>query len=369
MQQPSRLLLAAHPPDGGVARHVVSLVEALPRDRFAVDVACPRDSLTWTRLEGVAGVTLHAIRPHRRRPTPADASSWLTLLRLVGAADVIHVHSAKAGFLGRLAAAARGRRRSCIHTPHGWSFWAASGAEGRFYLGLERRAAHWCRTIVALSTDERDVGLRAGVGRSEQYRVIPNGVDLERFDNARAPVPGRILLIGRLAPPKRPDLAVRALHQLDSRVTNAELHFVGDGPLRAETERLAAELGLGDRVRFLGARDDVPQLLAQAACLLLVSDYEGCPLVVVEAMAAGVPVVAMDVGGVHDLLEPGRTGLVAARGDPAALAMSLQEVLANPARAAELGAAGRREARSQLSIGLMAGRLTELYEEAAEARR
>jgi glycosyltransferase involved in cell wall biosynthesis len=365
VQQPSRLLLAAQPPDGGVARHVVSLVEALPRDRFAVDVACPRDSLTWASLDGVAGVTLHAIRPHRRRPVPGDASSWLTLLRLVGAADVIHVHSAKAGFLGRLAAAARGRRRSCIHTPHGWSFWAASGAEGRFYLGLERRAAHWCRTIVALSTDERDAGLRARVGRLEQYRVIPNGVHLERFDNERRPVPGRILLVGRLAPPKRPDLAVRALHQLGSSVANAELHLVGDGPLRAETERLAAELGVADRVRFLGARDDVPQLLAQAACLLLVSDYEGCPLVVVEAMAAGVPVVAAEVGGVNDLLDPGRTGFVTPAGDPVALAARLEEVLAHPALAAEMGAAGRREARSRLSIGGMTGRLTELYEEAA----
>jgi glycosyltransferase involved in cell wall biosynthesis len=118
-----RLLLAAQPHDGGVARHLVTLVRALPAERFAVDVACPRGSLTWTLLEG-SGVALHPIESHRE-PRPGDVRSWATLVRLAGRADVIHVHSAKAGFLGRLAAATRGRRRDCVFTPHGWSWWAA----------------------------------------------------------------------------------------------------------------------------------------------------------------------------------------------------------------------------------------------------
>ena len=79
---------------------------------------------------------------------------------------MIHVHSAKAGFLGRLAAATRGRRRGCVFTPHGWSWWAAEGVEARLYLSLERLAAHWCRTIVALSADERDAGPRCAGRRS-----------------------------------------------------------------------------------------------------------------------------------------------------------------------------------------------------------
>src|SRR4051794_35213676 len=101
MDSPRRLLLAAQPLDGGVARHVVSLVDGLPPGRFEVDVACPRTSLAWASLAGRPGVTLPSIRPHRR-PSPGDAGSWLTLLRLVSRADVVHVHSSKAGFLGRL---------------------------------------------------------------------------------------------------------------------------------------------------------------------------------------------------------------------------------------------------------------------------
>src|SRR2546430_1134477 len=175
---PPRLLLAAQPLDGGVASHVISLVDGLPSGRFAVDVACPRGSQTWARLQGRDGVELHAIRPHRR-PAPGDMRSWVTLLRLAGRADVVHVHSAKAGFLGRLAAATRGKRGVCVFTPHGWSFWAADGVESRLYVRLERLAARWCRTIVALpgaprrgARVARRGGVRAARGR---LRGLPAG--------------------------------------------------------------------------------------------------------------------------------------------------------------------------------------------------
>ena len=362
MRSHQRLLVAAQPHDGGVARHVVELVEALPPGRYDVDVACPRGSLTWTSLEGKPGVELHAIRPHRR-PNPDDTRSWLTLLRLAGRADVVHVHSSKAGFLGRLASFLRGKGQACVFSPHGWSFWAAEGIESRFYVQLERLAARWCRTIVALSADERDAGLAERVGRPEQYRVIPNGVRLERFALPRSPVRGRILMVGRLAPPKRPDLALRALATVRAAIPEAELHLAGDGPLRPGAERLASELGLDGAVRFLGHRDDVPELLAGAECALLASDYEGCPLAVVEAMAAGVPVVATDAGGTGELVQPGRTGELGPRGNADALASALEHVLADPARAAGLGAEGRRVAEARLSLEGMVESLVALYDE------
>ncbi|HJW68035.1 MAG TPA: glycosyltransferase, partial [Candidatus Binatia bacterium] len=151
MTRPLRLLLAAQPLDGGVSRHVVELAQALPAE-IAVEVACPRTSLTWSTLES-SGVRLHEIEAHRK-PRPGDARSLGTLVKLAGDADVVHVHSAKAGFVGRLAASLRGKRTACAFTPHGWSWWAADGVEAELYLRLERLAAHWCRTIVALSVEE-----------------------------------------------------------------------------------------------------------------------------------------------------------------------------------------------------------------------
>jgi glycosyltransferase involved in cell wall biosynthesis len=166
-------------------------------------------------------------------------------------------------------------------------------------------------------------------------------------------------MVGRLAPPKRPDLALRALAQVRERAPEAELWIVGDGPLRAGAERLAGELGVAEAVRLLGHRDDVPELLATAECALLASDYEGCPFAVVEAMAAGVAVAATDAGGTGELVRPGETGALSAKDDAEGLAHALEQVLAQPA---ELGAAGRKIAEAELSLDTMVERLVALYE-------
>lgn len=345
---------------------MISLVAALPPGRFAVDVACPSESLVWSALSGRPEIRLHRIRPYRR-PAAGDAASWLTLLRLVRRADVIHAHSSKAGFLARAAAASTGRRGRCLFTPHGWSFWAATGAEQRLYLALERAAARWCRTIVALSGAERDAGIEAGIGRADQYTIVPNGVELKRFDQEPRPVPGRILMVGRLARPKRPEIAIRALASVRRSVPNAELHVVGAGPLRVEAEQLAGHLQVADAVRFLGHREDIAELLAGASCALLASDYEGCPLAVVEAMAAGVPVVATDAGGVSELVDNDRTGLITPAGDVEGLAAALTSVLTGIETARAMGAAGREVARARLSLERMVERTVGLYEETLAA--
>jgi glycosyltransferase involved in cell wall biosynthesis len=364
MTGPLRLLIASQPLSGGVAVHVLGLVDGLPRDRFEIHVACPRDSIVWRRLEGRTDVKLHAIGAHREAAA-GDFRSLAALLPLVRGADVVHAHSSKAGFLSRLAAAFVGRRRSCIFTPHGWSFWSTDGAEARFYVALERVAAHWCRSIVTLSESEREAGLTVRVGRPEQYRVIPNGVVLERHREEPAPVPGRLLVVGRFAPPKRPDIVLRAFAGVAPSFPDAELHFVGDGPGRADVEGLSRELGLSERVRFLGTREDVPKLLTNASGLVLASEYEGCPLVVIEAMAAGVPVVATAVGGMTELIEDGQNGILAGPGDESALASALAGLLSSPEAARALGEAARRTASARFSHDRMVARLLALYEEAA----
>jgi glycosyltransferase involved in cell wall biosynthesis len=357
---PIRVLLACQPLHSGVPHHVLDLVRSLDPARFRLVLACPRESVLWDELEGSA-VELHAISP-AREPRPADLKTLATLVRLVRSADVVHGHSAKAGFLVRLAAAATGRRRTCVFTPHGWSFWSAGGATGRLYASLERLAAHWCRTIITLSADERDAGLAARVGSRDDYVVIPNGIDLERFARAPEPVAGRVLVVGRFAPPKRHDLVLRAFADIHERFPGSELWFVGDGGDRPASEQLAAELGVQGATRFLGVRDDVPDLLAQAACVVLASDYEGCPLSVLEAMAAGVPVVATSVGGVPEVVRDGVTGIVAEPGRPEGLARGLAELLGDEARAVELGRAGRELARERFSHEQMAAATAEVYE-------
>ena len=359
------ILIAAQPLHSGVAAHVIQLVEGLPPDKFELNVACPRESTMWTELDGRDGVVLHRIRPHRH-PGPGDLATLATLMPLVRRAELVHAHSSKAGFLARLAALTAGRRQRCIFTPHGWSFWAAEGAERRLYLGLERLAAHWCHSLVALSQAERAAGLAAGVGREEQYRVIFNGVDVERFATAPEPVPDRIVVVTRFAPPKRNDLLVDAFSLIRRTRPRAELHVVGDGPDRGTLERQIGELGLDGAVRLLGRRDDIPEILSRAACFVLASDYEGCPLAVIEAMAAGVPVVATGVGGVPELVADGESGLVVPPGAAPAFAAAVETVLSDQARARQMGAAGRVIARSRLSHERMISDVLRLYEEVAK---
>jgi glycosyltransferase involved in cell wall biosynthesis len=353
------VLLACQPLHSGVPHHVLDLVRSLDPARYRIALACPRESVLWGELEG-SNVELHAISP-AREPRPADLRTLVTLLRLVRRADVVHGHSAKAGFLIRLAALLAGRRSRCVFTPHGWSFWSARGATARLYLALERLAARWCRTIITLSADERDAGLAGGVGSRAAYEVIPNGVELERFAAPPTPVDGRILMVGRFAPPKRHDLVLRAFADVRPSFPAAELWLVGNGDGLAASERLAAELGVDGSTRFLGVRDDVPSLLADAACVALASDYEGCPLSVIEAMAAGVPVVATSVGGVPEVVEDGVTGIVTTPGRADELARGLAALLADGRAAAQMGAAGRSRAAERYSRERMAAATEEVY--------
>jgi glycosyltransferase involved in cell wall biosynthesis len=360
-----RLLIASQPIDAGVPGQVLELVASLDRDRYRIDVACPRSSTLWSALAGEPGVALHEIGPSRELG-PGDAASFARLLPLVRRADVVHAHSAKAGFLARLAAALHGRTHRCIFTPHGWSFWAAQGSRRDLYRALERLAARWCLKIVAVSEHEREAGLAAGIGRPSQYEVVLNGIDVERFSRPPEPVRGRLLAVGRLAPPKRPDLVIRALHGLRERFPEVELHFVGDGPLREPAERLARELGLASHVRLLGTREDIPELMQTAACVVLASDYEGCPVSVIEAMAAAVPVVATRVGGVPELVEA-RTGFLVEPGAHDELTAALVRILKRPELGRALGQSGREVARRRFTRERMAAGITALYEEADQA--
>lgn len=363
-----RLLIASQPLDAGVPHHVLDVVRGLDRDRFALTVATPRESVLWQELVGDPGVELHPIGPHRKPSPFGDLRSFAQLARLVARADIVHGHSAKAGFLSRLAAAATRRTRRCVFTPHGWSFWAAEGRTQQLYLALERQAADWCKTIVAVGQFERDAGLEAGIGTPEQYAVVANGVDVSRFALPRRPRAGRVVMVGRIAPPKRHDLAVEAMVQVRSVHPDAELHIIGDGPGRPALEARISALSAWENVRLLGARDDIPALLAEAEVLLLASDYEGAPLSVLEAMAAGVPVVASAVAGIPELVIDGETGVLVEPGSAAAIGEAISALLGAPARAAELGAGGKVRARDHYSRERMIRDLTAVYDAVLEGR-
>jgi glycosyltransferase involved in cell wall biosynthesis len=167
--------------------------------------------------------------------------------------------------------------------------------------------------------------------------------------------------VGRLAPEKRQDVFLEACARIVAERPATHAVLLGDGRERQALERLARRLGIADRVHFAGLVEDVPAACAELTLLLHTSDTEGTPRAVVEAMAAGVPVIATAVGGVPDLVDDGRTGVLTQRGDAAALAREAVRLLDQPATRREMGERGRRRAEALFSATTMARRVEDLY--------
>jgi glycosyltransferase involved in cell wall biosynthesis len=228
---------------------------------------------------------------------------------------------------------------------------------------LGRRVDRW----IAVSGDIAERLRRTFRWPAPKIEVVRNGVAPapprprdERLRRELGAVPGRplVLLLARLEHQKGIDVLLQAAVDVD-----ASFAVAGDGAERAELERRAVELGVADRVRFLGRRTDVPDLLAAADVFALPSRYEGTSLALLEAMAAGKPVVATAIGGNDEIVEDGRTGVLVPVEDPRALAQALRRLAADDTESARLGAAARARVSERFSWAAVAARVGAIYEQ------
>lgn len=225
---------------------------------------------------------------------------------------------------------------------------------------------HAADCLVALCEQSRREAAGEGFAAG-RVAMIPNGVDTCLFRPAEhaAPDPGRIVFIGALDPRKNVPLLLAAVKKARDAGLQVSLDIVGEGPERQALAGLASDLGIADRVRFLGPSDNVAAHLRQARVFVLPSAYEGLPNVVLEAMACGLPVIATRVGGVPDVIEHGRSGLLVPAGDADALCDGIREVLTDRKLAHELGRHARAAAEERFCLAAVAGRYRELYERLA----
>ncbi len=273
--------------------------------------------------------------------------------------QLVHTHSSKAGILGRLAA------RSCgvpaVHTAHAWSFsdgqpWTRVALS----VPVEWAVGRVTSRFVTVSAADAAIGKRFKVATDDQIRVVYNAVpDVpERAEPRREPC--TFVMVARFLAPKDHATLLDAFARVPA---PARLWLVGDGPERAAAERQASRLGLGDRVGFLGARSDIPGLLAQAQVGVLSSRQEGFPLVVLEAMRAGLPVVATAVGGIAEAIDEGETGFLVPRADVDALATALSRLACDPALRARLGATSRHSFETRYGLARMLEQTLAVYQE------
>ncbi len=350
----------------GAEQVVLSLVSGLDRNRFRPIVCCltERGELA-DRVEeqGVPVIPLHK-HPRFDLPVIPRLASVLRRHRV----DIVHSHVWPANVWGRVVGAAMGTSALLV-TEHNVDLW-----KGRLHFFLDRALARVTDRILCVSRAvERFYHETAGIdGRTLSY--VPNGIDPAPFDR---PVdvaakrrelgldPGRpvVAVVARLLPQKHHSGFLRAMKLLKERSVEASGLIVGDGRLREELETETRELGLSDRVRFVGERGDVPEVLLASDVVALSSIHEGMPLAILEGMAAGRPAVVTDVGGCREVVEDGVTGFVVPPREPTALAMSIEKLVRSPELARAMGGAGRVRVRREFSLDRMVRRNQEIYDE------
>ncbi len=343
---------------GGAERVVVNLASNASRG-YRTHIICLESLGPLASLLNGTGVTVECLGTPR---TTVPQSVRALRKRLAALApDVLHTHNEKAHIHGALATIGM-RRPVIVHTRHG-----RGQVDTRAARWANRLAVHRSRFIVSVSADSSAVAVSEGA-RPEQQRVIINAIDVNTFDASGVPQRlghRRALAVARLAPVKDVGTMLRAARLVANDLPDFHVDIVGDGESRASLEQLASELGLQQTVTFHGASPTPAMYFSTASVFVQSSISEGISLTLLEAMAAGLPVVATDVGGNKEIVDVGRTGWLVPAQDPRALADALIRVFSHPEEALAMSRAARQKAETQFDLTRMVREYEALYVAAA----
>jgi len=354
---------------GGASIHLRDLARAMIERGGEAMVFVGGEGPVTAQLEA-AGIPFRSLRFLRRSVHPLrDMRALEELGRALGefAPELVSAHTAKAGWIGRAVAARRGW--PVLYTPHGWAIGDRLGpAQGLVFRWAERVAAGWASGIVCVSEYERELALRAGIAGAEKLHVIYNGVrdipETWRAEPGANPV--RMVSVARLEAPKDFRTLLKALAALRS--LDWELELIGDGPLEREVREVAARGGIAERVRLLGYQAEPAIALARAQIFVLSSRSEGFPRSILEAMRAGLAVVASNVGGVSEAVAEGATGLLVPAGNAEALSGALRKLIGDAAERKRMGHAARLTYEGRFGFERMFRKTVALYDAVARVR-
>jgi glycosyltransferase involved in cell wall biosynthesis len=368
---PARILQVINSSEeGGGARHLYQLVSRLDRSRYLPAVATTDHGPLVGRLES-GRVEVFDVDMMRGR---ADPRPVLRLRRVLKRGfDLVHLHGTRAGFFGTLAVRGVSPRPLVVYTVHGLSCSRRASAPVRQFFGwVERFVARRADRVISVSERDRRFGIEHGLFPSERTLSIPNGIDLDAFPVPLPPPfsrPGgaEVVTLARLVPQKGLRYLVEAARRVVERHPQVRFTVFGDGPERRALAAQAARLGLGDRFRLAGAAANAAAELGSYDLFVLPSLWEGMPISLLEAMAAGRPVIATAVSGSTELVIDRETGLLVRPGDTAALADAIDALLGDRPRAAALGAAARDRVRRDFSVDRMVVSTAGVYRELLES--
>jgi glycosyltransferase involved in cell wall biosynthesis len=351
-------------PIGGVQIHLRDLTGALQAQGHKPTVITGGTGplIDALRAQGTPTVILRHLSLPINPPRDLRALREIrSVLKHLGP-ELVGVHSSKAGVLGRLAARSLGL--PVLLTAHGWNFTPGiPKVQAAVYRQIERLVGPFASRIITVSEFDRQLAMKAGVTTGDRIVTVYNGIpDIPshlRADPGRTPP--RLVMVARFGPQKDHPTLLRALAGLQDYPW--ELDLIGDGPLRAPMESLATTLGIGERVRFLGQRLDVDEILSQAQASLLTTNWEGFPLSILEAMRAGLPVVASSVGGIGEAICDGETGYLVPRGNVELLRDRIARLLIDPALRVRFGLNGRHRYEAHFTLSHFVTKTLAVYED------
>jgi len=357
---------------GGAPLHVLQLVEYMVKKGHEVGlVAAPEPRL----MEGARKLGARIFpNPHFVRPIRPwkDLRALWRVFRAIRQfkPDLVSAHSTKAGFAARFSCAVL--RVPVIFTAHGWAFTEGKSSLARYFLALaERLSAKVTKKIICVSEHDKKLALRFRVAPEQKLTVIHNGMEPSLYLNAdgskvRSELGLRgdqilTTMVARFVPQKDHATLLQAISSLSE--GKYKFALVGGGERENLYRERVERQRLTNNVIFLSERRDVPQILAASDIFVLSSNWEGLPRSIIEAMMAGLPVVATRVGGVPELVADGVTGFLVPPRDPDALAEALQKLIADPELRRRMGQAGREKALKEFTLGRMLRETERVYRE------
>jgi glycosyltransferase involved in cell wall biosynthesis len=366
---------------GGPALHVSYLARGLAGRGYettlvAGDVGRGEESMAFVAEQ--AGVDVVRLPGLSRELSPLR--DLVATVRLAGMIrrlrpDIVHTHTAKAGAVGRVAALLAGRRRPVVvHTFHGHVLRGYFGTAGSLlFRAIETVLGRFTDSLVAVSPEVRDELVSMGVAPASRFSVVRLGIELQprvRCEDEPAALrhrygigPDRFVVgwFGRMTAVKRTEDLLDALAALRERGIDALLLLVGDGTDRERLEQLAHGRGLAKSCLFAGYQEDVAPWYAVCDAVVLTSANEGTPVTIIEALAAGRPVVATNVGGVRDVVDEGVSGFLVRSGDTHAIAERLEMLARDPERRSAMGEAGRTRVLERYAVSRLVDDVDALY--------
>ncbi len=361
MKKKRLLLLITRSEPGGAQSHVLELLHGL-RNKYELILATGEDGFLLDHAKEL-GVESYLLPSLKRKLSPLqDYRAYQEIRNIIQQIkpDLVHTHSSKAGILGRLAAHRLGVKN--IFTAHGWAF-AEGTPWARKLIGIptEFIAGKWCDRIITVSHADKRLAVKHHIANQNKITVIHNGLaDIEQ-DLLANPVNETPILtmVARVAPPKNFICLLDALALIDDKYL---LRVVGDGPELSHVQEYARKIGIEKNINFMGSRNDVPLILASSDIFILSSDWEGFPISIIEAMRAGLPVIASNVGGISEAIIEGRNGYLVPRGDAEMLSNAIRQLLADKNKRKEMGQCSRVLFEEQGTTVVMLEGIEKIYD-------